>query len=123
MKKKERAVIVKLNDNTYRDENDPIVSVDLKYEDGSGQGTKGYRGNSYNNFMKNMMNVLEIEEKNQMIGKPVLACTEMDRLLAIGNQLGNKWIDLKKVSELIEGDIISYLEEKERIEAEQEREI
>lgn len=114
---KERAIITRLNDNTFSDANDHIVSINIKYEtDNSIQSTKGYRGNSYTDFIRNMMSLLEIDEKNQMLERSILACTEYDKLLAIGNELGNKWIDLKKVNEIIDGDIIKYFKEREDLE-------
>ncbi len=83
----EKATIYKLNDNTFANENDSIISISLKYEDSSVQNTPGYRdtdrGNAYTNFIKNIMTLLNIEEKKQIIGKNISACTQIDRLLAI----------------------------------------
>lgn len=116
MKRLEKAKIIQLHDNMLSKDN-PIVSVDIEYENTSAvQGTYGYTGNFYTNFLKNIMTILEIEEKNQMLEQEVLACTEMDRLLALGNKAGNQWINLKNPKEIINGDIIEYLEKIEGLE-------
>lgn len=113
MKNIEEVTIIRVNDNTFANENDPIISIDLEYEDGSEQGTAGYRGNAYTNFIKNIMTILEIEEKEQMIGKKLSACTDVSWLYALGNLEKKQWIDLKRVDKIITGDIIRYFEEKD----------
>lgn len=94
----------------------PIVSIVLEYENRSQQGTHGYTGRFYTNFLKNMITILEIEEKNQMLEQEVLACTKYDRLLALGNKVGNQWIDLRNPIEIVNGNIIEYLEKQEDLE-------
>ena len=116
MKVIEKATITKLNDNTFADKDDHVISIYLNYEDNSSQGTPGYRGNAYNSFITNIMAILNVEEKNQILGKHVLACTDFNRLFALGNQLGNEWIDLRNPSEIIKGDIIQYFEKQEDLE-------
>ena len=116
MRKIEKATITSLNDNTYANKDDHIVSISLEYENDDIQGTPGYRGNFYNSFITNIMTILDVQEKNQIVGKSILVCTDVDRLLALGNQSGNEWIDLKKVNEIIKGDIIQYFEKQENLE-------
>ena len=117
MKKEiEKATITRLNDNTYADKNDHIVSVSLDLDGGSIIGTPGYRKNSYTNFITNLMTILGISDKSQIEGKQLLACTDYYTLLALGNELGTQWIVMKDVSKIISGDIIQYLERQEDIE-------
>lgn len=115
MKKFKKAKIIRLNDNMLA-ENNPIVSIDLEYENGAQQGAGGYTGGFYSSFLKNIMTILEIEEKSQIEEQEILACTEWDRLLALGDQLGNHWINLRNPREIIDGDIIEYLEKQEDLE-------
>lgn len=125
MKKLENAVIIKLNDNTYRDENDYIVSINLRYEDNSVQTTRPYRA-SYHSFMTALIDLLQVDGKQEIEGKKVMVCTGwQDKIFAIGNQEGTKWIEsdpqevrdgdkqIFKVN-VVDGDIIKYLEEKEK---------
>lgn len=123
-KKLENAIITKLCDNTYADENDPIVSLSLRIGREIG-GTRAYR-ESYHSFMKALMNLLEVETKQEIEGKNIMVCSDWrEKILALGNEEGIKWIESdpkiiirgnEKVYEfnIIEGDIIKYLEEKER---------
>lgn len=126
-KKLENAIITKLCDNTYADENDPIVSLRLRFEDGEIGGTRPYR-ESYYAFMKALIDLLEVETKQEIEGKNIKICSDWrDKILAIGNQAGIKWIesDPKRIRQgnedvlefnVVEGDIIEYLEEKEKAE-------
>lgn len=123
MNKLEKAVITKLNDNTYRDENDPIVSLSLRFENRDVGGTRPYR-ESYHSFIKALIDLLEVETKQEIEGQNIMVCTDWrDKILAIGNQAGTKWMESDpKIIELgnekvvqfniVEGDIIKYLEEK-----------
>lgn len=126
-KKLENAIITKLCDNTYADENDPIVSLGLRFEGGEIGGTRPYR-ESYHAFMKALIDLLEVETKQEIEGKNIKICSDWrDKILAIGNQAGIKWIesDPKRIRQgnedvlefnVVEGDIIEYLEEKEKAE-------
>lgn len=62
------------------------------------------------------MTILDIKEKTELVGKNILVCTEYYRPLAIGNIEQEKWIDLNDIEKIINGDIIKYLEQKEKIE-------
>lgn len=124
MKKLEKAVITKLNDNTYRDENDHIVSLSLRFGREIG-GTRAYR-ESYHSFMEALIDLLQVGGKQEIEGKEIMVCSDWkEQILAIGNQEGTKWIESnpyevkvgdKKIFKVnvVHGDIIKYLEEKER---------
>jgi len=73
MKVIEDAVIEKLNDNLMN-ENQPIVSLSIKFEDSSIGGTMGYRYEGYNKFLESILGVLELEDKQQIEGKPISVC-------------------------------------------------
>lgn len=114
MKKIEKANIIALHYNMLK-EDLPIFSISLDYKDSSsGQSTDGYTGNAAICFLKNLMKILDVQDKSELEGQTVSACTEFYQLLAIGNESESQWIDLKDIHKIIDGDIIQYFEEKSK---------
>lgn len=92
-KKLENAIITKLCDNTYANENDPIVSLNLQFENREIGGTRAYR-ESYHSFIKALIDLLEVETKQEIEGKNIMVCSDWrDKILALGNEEGIKWIE------------------------------
>lgn len=111
MKQIEKATILKLNDNMLT-EDMPIASITVKYLDRSSNIIGGYTGNDAIKFLNNLMIILGIKDKNELVGKNISVCTEFYRTLAIGNELKEKWIDVNDIENIIDGDIVQYLEQK-----------
>lgn len=114
MKEIEKANILALHDNMLTKDL-PISSIMLKYKgDSSVQRTREYTGNESICFIKNLMKILDVQDKSELKGQTVSACTEFYQILAIGNESESQWIDLNAIDKIIQGNIIQYFEEKSK---------